>query len=133
MPTINVDISLEDQFLMDVLITAVESGGYALHYWLDNASLVVHRTDDLDVTRIDFRCRDYDGKNTNYSIGTEQVSKAIERLLSNDADKHLLITLNDEIRGSIYEGALTNDAGCIDAIGADVIVQVAAFGEVVFG
>ena len=31
------------------------------------------------------------------------------------------------------EGLLTQDAGCIDAIGADVLVQLGVFGQMIFG
>lgn len=43
------------------------------------------------------------------------------------------VQINDQIRGWIVAGDCTNDAGDIDADCADVIVQLGAFGRIVYG
>ena len=59
----------------------------------------------------------------------DKVAAAIKRIIDGDIDGGL----HESIRKTIEFANTHNDAGEIDAGDADCIVQVACFGEVVYG
>lgn len=111
---IKVEQVLSETFIDDVVTTAVEGG---INYWATE----IHRVDDV----ISFAVDDTpgDGRKT---VTHRMVAEAIQNILSEDMAGSYL---TEQVR----EAVLTHDAGHIDAEGADVIVQVAALGEVVYG
>jgi hypothetical protein len=158
--TIAIKHDVTDQFLADVLTTAVESGGHALWYWegfsmidMDRAisripdantrTMVdvkvgepgseqehLTRLGHLSVYRIKFACdhsakEDSDGQGE-YIIDLEDVAKGIQWIL--DGTVPVASRLGAMVAMAVAEGEAD-----IDAEGADVIVQAAAFGELVFG
>lgn len=144
---ITIKHEVSDQFLADVLTTAVESGGHALWYWEGFSMIDLRRAgadpgaqvvadqvlDHLSVYRIEFACehiaRDDVDKNGQgeYQIDLEDVAKGIQWIL--DGTVPVAQRLVDYIRRGVAEA----DTGDIDAEAADVIVQAAAFKELVFG
>jgi len=116
----------QDEFLADVICTAVEGG---IQYWalatgyewefrsmghkLDYASVVVMPTDD--------------DRNEQYSITMDSIREALERI----ARPVPGMSIAD--RKAILGSWAVLDAGDIDADLADQIVQVACFGEVIYG
>lgn len=129
--TVELRFVLEDQFLQDVMTTMVESGSDALWYWDDFEMVSVKRREDEyhEVMEFSFRCLDGDGEEVRFTMTPLKVAKAIERTLSAD-DEALCGQVISEY---IISGVKDNDAGDIDAEAADVIAQVATFGEVVYG
>jgi hypothetical protein len=146
--TIQVTHEVSDQFLADVLTTAVESGGHALWYWEGFSMVDVSRArsnpednnqnvagvvlDDLSVYRITFAvdhiARDEVDKSGQgeYAIDLEDVAKGIQWILDGT------VPVTRDLVGMIASAVADNDAD-IDAIGADVIIQAACFKELVFG
>ncbi len=117
-----------DEFLMDVLTTAVESGHDSMWYWEDFCILDVDR--DVAEYHPVKACKfiaTVNDKPERWGVTIDTVHKAIQDLLNGKGD------VNDRILGYIRSAVKDHDAGDIDAEAADVIVQVAAFGEVVFG
>jgi len=126
----------QQQFLMDVLCTAFEGGST---YWAEAKN--VKRDDELNYLAFDVRPRepgDREGHesyrpSTNIAltkwqhITPEKIDKAIRGLL-NGRHKAASYVVR-QFAG--YPGNL--DATDHDADGADVVVQLAAFGEIVFG
>lgn len=108
-----------EQFLADIIISAVEGG---TGYW---AAVSRYRHDcpaaDTTATLHD----EDDGKV--YVLTIDTIATGIGRVLGDGF----------KVRGDILDqvkcGSRENDAGEIDADGADVIVQAALFGEVVYG
>lgn len=107
-------------FLSDVIIGAVEGGtGYwaqvSGYHWSD---------DDPSATEVIFHDME-DG--TEYPMDIDKVASAIGKLRAGG------VQVNATTLASILEGDKENDGGMIDAGDADIIVQVACFGEIVYG
>ena len=123
--TITMKIELQEQFLYDILTTFVESG-YST--WAELRE-VNREPDMLDVLSIVLY--DDDSERT-YDVGIDEVFTGLCRIVGCDNDGKRV-----EIAGSIADyisrGVREDDAGDIDAIGADCIVQAAIFGELVYG
>jgi hypothetical protein len=126
-------LSLEvpEQNLLDALTTAVEGG---ISYWVNNEEdfnkVSLERDADLNVTKLVFYGRGNvnDDDNKRYEIVPSDLVGAAQKILSREP--------KCEVSGSITGQIATlasKDFCDIDAWGADVLVQVAAFGEVVFG
>lgn len=124
--TIKVKVELSDEFLSDVLITAVESGYDSLFYWDGVRMMTVDRNDDLSINEIDFFACDGDGERQRFNLTHEDVGNAIQAIL--DGSVKLGYPL-EYIQRAVRE----HDAGDIDATAADCIIQAACFGEVVYG
>lgn len=133
--TITVKHEVSDQFLADVLTTAVESGGHAFWYWEGFSMLDISRAvegppdgalDNLSVYRVKFVV-DHPQEQDEYIIDLEDVAKGIQWIL--DGTVPVAKRLVDYITSAISD----EDAGDIDAEAADVIVQACAFKELVFG
>lgn len=111
------------EFANDVITTAVEGG---IGYW---ALISDYRIDDPDTTA-KIRPDDdagFEDREWPVLLDRDMVQKGLD-LLTNTK-----IKVNPIILGAIIWGVNHEDAGDIDADCADVIVQVAVFGEVVFG
>jgi coenzyme F420-reducing hydrogenase gamma subunit len=125
------------QFLADVLTCAVEGG---INYW---ASVSDYRWYDPTFEDGGGTAEHVDGVPNAYAtvhetesdgtvsglIGVDQVATAIRDILNGKEG----IRINDADVALIREANRDNDAGEIDAGIADMIVQVAMFGEVVYG
>lgn len=127
MPSINVTLEVTQQFLLDVLTTIVESP-FTLWSWDGIEVVNIDRDSDLNVTKLTIRFDDprNDAKRER-TLDTGQVLLGIQRNLEGR------MNLDPTIVGYIMSGAKDNDAGHIDAIAADAILQAAALGELVYG
>lgn len=150
---INITHEVSDQFLADILTTAVESGGHALWYWegfemvdvtrailaRDSSSmdpvdvrvgefLTEHshntRLTGLSVYRIKFKV-DHPQDGDEYTVDLEDVAKGIQWILDGT------VPLNDRITGQIVMSIIDMQPD-IDAEAADCILQAACFKEYVF-
>jgi hypothetical protein len=110
-----------EQFLADVIITAVEGG---TGYWATAADY--HWSDD-EPTTTRVKLTPEDDREAEYLVDIDVIAKGISEI------KREVHSCRSDIRESILAGDRDNDAGVIDADGADVIVQIALFGEVVYG
>lgn len=123
---ITIKLELTDEFLMDCMTNAVESGGHALWYWEQFRMESVNRDSELNVTDMTFMAEDQDGEVHRYTITPAKVANAIQKILSLDL-------IASDIQAMIQRGVKDNDGGDIDAIAADCIAQIACFGELVYG
>ena len=104
------------EFLVDVLITAIEGG---IGYW---AGILAYDPDKGTATIRE------DETNKTYDLTIETIAKGIGRVKAKG------FVVADSILSWIKEDDRENGgAGTIDAIAADVIVQAALFGEIVYG
>lgn len=105
--------------LAGILSTAVESG---IYYW---ASVIECDTTDVEgydfPKRIVLIDREDDGKP--YTVTLNDIERAVHAITSGE------VQVRSDIRSWIGSG----DPGMVDAEAADVLVQVACFGKIVYG
>lgn len=130
MPQFKMTAEVDEQFILDVMTTIVESGALM---WTEEVT-TVDRDDDLNVTRIGLIHENPSDDGFVFkTIDPEKVVRAIQLILGVSPDEGLPINLADYIRDYIVSGVRDNDAGDIDEEAADAIAQVACMGEVIFG
>lgn len=108
------------QFLADVLTTAVEGG---TGYW---AAIGGYKFEPASEAQAFFHIEDEPDRQPEF-VGLDAIAKGIGRVLDPE------FKVRADIREQVALGSRENDAGEIDADGADVIVQAAIFGEIVYG
>lgn len=111
--TVTITRTIAPEFIDDVITTACEGG---INYWANSLS----RT--LNHIRI---VESEDARTHNLTVRT--LVNAMHVIING------MVRINSATRAEITEGVFNNDAGMIDAQGADAIVQVAVFGELVYG
>ena len=115
------------EMLDSVLIGAFDGGYGASYYWAEVEEIRVngeHWTEVLLRQRDEF---DEEIQRKVYLINAENIIPAIQRFLTDDPPA------NKQITGYIRQAVQENDPGIIDADAADCIVQIAAFGQLVYG
>jgi hypothetical protein len=119
-------------FLASVLSTAVEGG---ISYWASakpgtykwGSENGPHTFGDAHYASITIR-EDDDGQTGPWRhVSEATIAQGIARVKRPD------FRINTQLLGDILTGDRNNDAGEIDADGADVIVQAALFGKIVYG
>ena len=130
--TIKLDAEVTNQFLADILTTAVESGG--ISYWVEEAHEVRRngpRTRPGSIGNVDGDSITFisvsDGESDRADVGLESIAQALGKIAMGE------VKISPDLRASITRAMLDDDCGEIDAEAADVIVQVAALGEIVYG
>jgi hypothetical protein len=120
-------VSITDENVQDIIDTAAYGG---ITYWAIEPS----QTDFADAPE-DAVATIKDGEDGKvYYLTAEQIRKAYRALLKNEPR-----LVGPEVHGYIKDSWTDRtpedgiDAGHIDADAADVIVQVACFGEIVYG
>jgi hypothetical protein len=136
--TITIDAEVDDKFLRYVGITAVEGG---IGYWSQiegygkfvNALFASEEnkgepSNDLGkLSIIDDYTGEIDPDEPTFELTTKLIADGIRTALKPN------FKVNQTIRGYIYRAVVNNDSGDIDSTAADVIVQAACFGEIVYG
>jgi hypothetical protein len=118
-------VGARDEFLRDIAITAVEGG---IGYW---ARIRRYRWGTLDNMLPFPEVRIVPAEAPVYFTECDITRETIEKGLAKLNDPAVLIGAN--LRGTLLAAAAELDAGNIDADGADAIVQLGLFGELVFG
>jgi hypothetical protein len=115
----------KDEFYDDILITAVEGG---IGYWCVGRN---YQWSDEDQTTIEVHEEEQSG---DIDLGWIALDRAkIRHAVAVIMDRSNDLDLHESYRQRISEAYRENDAGEIDADDADVIVQVAVFGNVIYG
>lgn len=129
MVTMEFDLDISDESL-DCLI---EMAGYGIAYWASEA------TQD-DEARTYTIIENEEGENEVHVIPFDKIKEAFWRVANPGAkikglnQNHTVKTYAlNAIKDGLEEGNGDIDAGHIDADLADIVIQVAAFGEVVYG
>jgi hypothetical protein len=110
------------QFLSDVIVTAVEGG---INYWSEIKSYKIRDGVAECQVRIDPRVDNSD--NNWHILSPSGIKSGILKINRGNTE------LCKDYRKQIAGAWATKDAGDIDAPLADVIVQVALYGEIIFG
>lgn len=116
------------QFLIDVFTTALEGG---IGYWSAAKSYHWSNTDgteDFDGFYSDIV--DFEDENKKYRIDQAVIVKGVNAILKGTPED---LQLHQSYIIRISGASRFNDAGEIDALDADIIVQVGLFGKVVYG
>lgn len=108
------------QFLADVIVSAVEGG---TGYW---AAAGGYKHDEPAQTQVWLHLEDDPDRKPEF-VGIEAIALGIGRIKRDD------FQINGELKKLIVEASAENDGALIDADAADVIVQAAIFGEIVYG
>ena len=142
--TIAVNFPLSASFIADIMMTASEA-----HYeWFDihfrkgdamppDESCSYARPLRLCVEHID--CDDTGNVIKTYTISHADIAEGIRRVLLNEmykdgariTESHALV--NDYARAGIFRAVIEQDAGDIDKDYADIIIQAATFGHIIYG
>ncbi len=118
-------VAVDAQFMGDILTTFVETSPWSWYDWELNSlirSVKMPWLEDHTVTQATFTIEE-----ETHFIDFEMVAKGLRWVLD---DLHSII---DPQAKSISRAVRDNDSGEIDAEGADIIVQYALFGELVYG
>jgi hypothetical protein len=113
-------IELTEQEARDILTTAVESGLYGIAYWAtEHPGFDFWRdAETLDITRIKIVADNDKGETKTYDITTEKIKEAVAQIAQENGMPELVASILEED---------------VDSEGADIIVQVACFGQVIYG
>lgn len=128
--TVNVTVALllTTEFLSDILVIAFDGAYGGCWYWARPAADKPHEKvftiegDTWWAVRITEK--DPEGKRRTWNVDHARLVKGISKLF----EPKVLPK-----RGDIRSAIIQIDAGQIDAEGADIIVQLAVFGELVYG
>lgn len=137
---VHLAVPLSEDFLSSILITAFDADYGGCWYWAepygDDAWDIdsVKTGDDALWRSVRVKLREPCGKEsvdtTAGSFGLLCDYRALESGLLFAIGRN---GVNHVIRDSIFRGVVEDDAGEIDAIGADVIVQMGLFHELIYG
>lgn len=133
MNRINISIELQDQFLRDVLSTAC---WYGSAYWasFENAELKHngHYEDIISITILE-KGGEEEIQSTHH-INLVKIARGIERLIGrefNSEESHAQCAVS--YSAAMLKAAVTNDGGEVDAELADLVLQLACFGHIIYG
>lgn len=134
--TITMTLPITEAMVDCILVGGFDGTYGACSYWASLNNLVVKKAETPDgfdrwqeVKITDHIEREEgSGEENVYTINATNITEAIQKFL--DENQHMA---NNTITGYIRRAVQENDPGMIDADAADCIVQVAAFGSVVYG
>lgn len=116
---IEIEKELTQEFLADIINTAVEGG---IDYWI--GSIDWNRDEKGNYLEVTVVPEDEEEEKT---VKIEQLPEVLKKIIEGT------FACRKDIRDSITSAVLEVDAGDIDADCADVIFQFACFGELVYG
>lgn len=109
-------IITEDQFL-----DLVDTAGYAIGYWADRAEVHWGAADKK------YSVWEDDDDNTRHDITPDMIEQAMVDIYTGK------IPVSKGILDSVTSAIMEEEYGEVDGDAADVIIQIAAFGEIVYG
>ena len=113
---ITLHVEVTDEFCDDVRSTAVEGG---INYW----AMPIKPKDNLWAEQDPST----GNERKHFELTYDMIRFGLRKVLGGN------LQLNSQIRADIFQAVVENDAGNIDATGADVIIQAAVFSEIVYG
>jgi hypothetical protein len=116
------------EFFFDIFVTALEGG---IDYWACASEYYLGKDREYDLDGFYALVSDSEEDDTfpdNSRIDLNVIVKGLNKIINDDTVK-----INSEIRRTIRQASIANDAGLIDADAADCIIQVGLLGELVFG
>ena len=130
---INLKLAVSEQFLRDVLCTAVEVGSTQ---WAGFKTLERYEGEHgPEYTRV--RVSEYGDESSEISrkeIGLSELAEGVRRVMARDMNKpedHA--NVHSSYSGALLVAVVEGDAGQVDCVLADLILQAAMFGHIVYG
>ncbi len=129
-------MSERSEFLADVVVCAIEGG---IDYWADHREYkLTYEDNGMSATRAtpalvsataEIREHEsHDGSAPSWhKLDGEKIEEGIRLIVDGQ------VQIARTVRNDIYDASMENDAGNIDALGADCIVQAAVFGQLIYG
>lgn len=118
MVTLEILYSLTPTDFTDIVDTAMMACGY----WIDEASFYEPYDDGDPEAKLTLRC-----EGQIYEVTQSKLEEAISKVFHNE------IKVSQATRGDIVSAVKEDDYGYIDSDAADVLLQTACFGEIVYG
>ena len=109
--TVSLKLKITEEDILDIYDTA----GYGIAYWANEAE-IDEPSCTYTVTYEDYPSNEIQSK----TIGPRDIMNGIAKMLEQGYNSNI-----------VYEGTI--DTGEIDSYAADIIVQYAIFGEIIFG
>jgi hypothetical protein len=112
------------QITLDHILTAdsfediVDTAGYAIGYWADEA--------EYDKTGGTYSVSCEEGTEI-YHLTREDIESAMGKIFEGKMD------ISSDIQQYVIQAIMTDDMGEIDGYAADAIIQVACFGSIIYG
>jgi hypothetical protein len=126
---LNITLEIPEQQLRDFLTTAWEGG---IDYWCDAYNPKARRNKDLDVERLEFTSPEGDDDFNEpikvANVGIAEIAAAFSRVMNEET---LAPGLRRIIQDKIINRAL--DDMDLDAGDCDNLVQIACFGDIIYG
>lgn len=117
--TLTVKKEVTPEMLRDILVTFVESGGYAFFDWVDE----YRYSGDYFHARVVLE----EEEDTRFLVDWSVIFRGLERIVAGP-----IVSLHDRTRLRIVSEILSDEPD-LDAADADIIVQLGLFGSVVYG
>jgi hypothetical protein len=114
---------LSVDFIDGIFVTAFEGG---INYWCDHA-VSQYEGEHVVSTKLHYKEDEDEPKTTEVSVDTAAVVDALTKIIEG------IYQCRVDLREAITRAVFDLDAGNIDADCADVVVQYAAFKELVYG
>jgi hypothetical protein len=109
-------VTLEFQLTQDSLDDIVDTACHCIGYWADEA--------DYDAGTLSISAEE--GAEI-HEIGRADIEKAMASIIEGK------VSISDSIRNDVSSAIREDDYGYIDSYAADALVQIACFGEIVYG
>ena len=125
---VTVSVNVTDKLVSDFLMTAFDSHYGSANYWANYLSREGNNASDiLDEIWYSVKFREPDEDDTIHEVNANKVVDAISKILNNE------VQVSDYLVEYLRQAVANDDAGYADGDVADVVVQVATFGNVVYG
>lgn len=142
--TLTVNLPLSASFVADIMMTAFESPyeWFDIHFRKGDAMPADESCSYARPLRLCVEHIDCDGTGNvikTYTIGHADIAEGIRRVLLNEmykdgariTESHALV--GEHSRTAIFRAVIEQDAGEIDRDYADIIIQAATFGHIIYG
>jgi len=125
---VNISVDITEKLASDILMTAFDSHYGSSNYWASLVSIDNNGASDiLDEIWYSVKFTEPDEPDTNYVVDGNKIVSAISKILNNEVEAAPYIV------EYLQQAVANDDAGYADGDVADVIVQVASMGEIVYG
>ena len=120
MATITIDLEVTNTDFSDIVDTAC----HCIGYWADETEFDEPHDEGDSPAKLSISCEDGEGI---YEVTKADVEKAISLIIEGK------VSICNTVRSDIESAIKEDDYGYIDGYAADAIIQVACFGELIYG
>ncbi len=119
-------LEIKTEVSVEEISSLIDTAGYGMNYWAE-FGMYSEEKQTYEV-RLDQDAQDGVGWESDTKVITyQEIADAIQKLISGQ------VGIRPDIRQSLVEEFINKDGGQMDSEGAEVVIQVALFGDVIFG